>query len=222
VVTGNNQSIPYGELDSDKGLWQRASLRQEFLNAIAQHSLEVLQDLVKMVLPAFLKLGHFERMLTWKEICAGSSTNAEAKLVFGGMNSWAERWNLSWCTEEYYNELMMDYHRETNRDKQPAPFDESILDSLFASERWKLSAPTPPEGFRNYRPTTETRSSYLRYVESHSLKAFTDDPRLKNVEASQRAASVASIVRRAEAYCAKVEQGYLNGGLYAHRETAQS
>jgi hypothetical protein len=210
LVTVNNRSVPYGELDSEDKLWQRASLRQEFLNAIAQHSVEVFQDLVKIVLPAFLKLGDFERMLTWKEICAESSTKAKAKLVFEGMNAWAERWNLSWCREECYNELMMDYHRETNRDREPAPFDDTILDSLFASERWELSAPASPEGFRNYRPTNETRATYLRYVESHSLKAFTDDPRLKNVEASQRAASVASIVKRAETYCAKLEQCYLN------------
>jgi hypothetical protein len=210
MLTSKTTETGFGELDSQERVWQRARLREAFLNAIAEHSREVFEDLANSVLTGFLKLGEFERMMTWSEVQSQSSTDAGIKLVCESVNSWAERWDLNWCREQCYNELMMDYHRASNPDRKPAPFDESILDSIFASQRWELSVPSSPEGYRHYRPTDETQADYLRYVEANSLKAFTDDPRLKQVEPSQRVASIASIVGKAKEYCAQVEQCYLN------------
>lgn len=211
--------VCYGELDFTDLDSRRAFLQDQFLNAIADHAPEAMRAFGRDVVSGFHKLDKLEKMLTWREINSPYRRSSEVTAVRRGVMSWSRRWNLDneWYRERLYNELMVQQLRAANRNRTPAPLSDAVLYSVFASDRSNLSIPSPPDGLRNYLPIAETRKDYLQAIEHDALEAFKKSP-LKHVEASQRRATVESIVRNVEAYCAKVEKCYLGANYVRAKE----
>jgi hypothetical protein len=201
----NNES--FGELDFANGKSNQAFLRWQFLSSLKANAPQVMEQLCRSLLPIFRQAKELEG-LPWRDVAIGKSKPMKA--ARRAVQQWSESWNLNaeWCREELYNEAMIAYLRTSHPNIKPTPFNETILDLAFASDRHNLSIASPPDGLRNYLPIAETRKEYLNQVKAKALQPFDDGP-LTLAKPSLRRATVDSVIRTAEAYCKSVEAAYL-------------
>jgi hypothetical protein len=228
--------VSYGELDKDDAT-ARTRIRHAFLSKVAELAPGVWSELYEATEETYrtLKAEHPEEYFSrdienfgqWPPIVADRTAEVYDRYprlseLIDLIDGWANRWNLvssdpndPWVVKVVLAHL--EYWNTHGREGEYL----ALGFGGFGPIPMTLNA---PPGFQTYNPLLTTRVEYLNIVGADASQRINNDPVLTRMEASQKTASIKSIIESMRSYCDRVEAhfeeaGFVRGG--EKRELAQ-
>ncbi len=199
-----HQRICYGEFDFPDGVAKQTYVRNRFLEAIARHASYVCEDLYCLPLTLYRQL--CSEGLTWDAIVPWTGITGHPKIsqLWFQIDVWLQDCNLTegWCRRIAYATLQR-WSRESVKPTELHLATDTALG-------WALRPIEAPQGLPLYEPIGMSRERYLDLAHRETLLALADEPRPGKQKISV-GTRISTRMRRAKAYCEKVEEAYRRG-----------